>query len=745
MRLIETLAPLIALVHFLTLGTPLATRAQQLPEEDLVPRYDAPPEPRSPTSTGDDEAWRSRSLRDPYPDLPPWHPDGDQRLGRDPGVTEIDVGDDGRRLGPTRVDGPFDEPTDDLPQLPTAPPGDDPPVIERPPDGWQETSPPAGKSGATPSVIPVPSGEGSVEGMGESFSPHLSSGTGTFSVPLAVPPGRAGVQPSLALSYSTSAGNSDVGFGWSCAVPFISRQTDRGLPGYVDEPVWHPEEDRFIYNGGQELVPVDTAEVAAVEGVSPTDVPAEVTGWQQYRAQVEGGFMRFFRSPTSDRWIVQSKDGTRFDFGLLPAGEGPSDLDDTKALQTENDDGTGPVFRWLLTRMSDAHGSTVYYRYVVDQGRRYLDDVHYVSPASCGGVSSTVDDRRGCTEPLSNYGVRVDFDYEGRDDVFTVYTPTWAVATGKRLARVAVTAAEGSVGTRYLVRRYHLTYNPSSFHSLLEEVRVEGRPDTADPTTGVRSHDPTADAVAEASLGAAIVGALLPPMRFSYTTQPSPAGSIAGFGGIEGASHPVGSSPPHSVDDARSDFFDVNADGLPDLIVTDPARYRTAGGAPAVGVFFNGFDGGGADPAYAGTFSGAVPVPMDPGRSGSLNLGNLNVVPMDIDGDGRSDLLHMPRRADYGYFTPTREADDAIAEVSPAKQGWRFTHVGVSLPRGVLDPRIDLARDAPTIKAFDVNNDHLVDVVRRRAPSCRPGSTWAGSRAGTVGSGRRPTTVPAGC
>ena len=34
-------------------------------------------------------------------------------------------------------------------------------------------------------------------------------------------------------------------------------------------------------------------------------------------------------------------------------------------------------------------------------------------------------------------------------------------------------------------------------------------------------------------------------------------------------------SPPHSVDESRADLMDVNSDGLPDLVVTDPARYRT--------------------------------------------------------------------------------------------------------------------------------------------------------------------------
>ncbi|MCA9615932.1 MAG: hypothetical protein KC586_24420, partial [Myxococcales bacterium] len=94
------------------------------------------------------------------------------------------------------------------------------------------------KSAVTPSALSLPSAEGSIEGMGESFSPVLSSGAATFSVPVALPSGRAGVQPSLGLSYGSTNGNGPVGFGWGFSVPMIVRQSDRGLPRYVDEPAW---------------------------------------------------------------------------------------------------------------------------------------------------------------------------------------------------------------------------------------------------------------------------------------------------------------------------------------------------------------------------------------------------------------------------------------------------------------------------------------------------------------------------
>ncbi|HBQ17789.1 MAG TPA: hypothetical protein DEF51_43900, partial [Myxococcales bacterium] len=119
---------------------------------------------------------------------------------------------------------------------------------------------------------------------------------------------------------------------------------------------------------------------------------------------------------------------------------------------------------------------------------------------------------------------------------------------------------------------------------------------------------------------------------------------------------------------------------------------------------------GSPTPAEAGTFSDAVSVPVPAGLSGVFNLNNANVVPMDIDGDGRSDMLHMPRVARYEYFTPVRNGDADATR--PSQQGWQFAYVDVNLPRDVTDPRIDLGRDGTHIRAFDVNNDHLIDIVR---------------------------------
>jgi hypothetical protein len=46
------------------------------------------------------------------------------------------------------------------------------------------------KSGTSSQVISLPKGGGALQGIGGTFSPDLHTGTGNFTVPIALPPGR---------------------------------------------------------------------------------------------------------------------------------------------------------------------------------------------------------------------------------------------------------------------------------------------------------------------------------------------------------------------------------------------------------------------------------------------------------------------------------------------------------------------------------------------------------------------------
>jgi RHS repeat-associated protein len=536
--------------------------------------------------------------------------------------------------------------------------------------------------------------------MGESFSAALGSGAAGYSIPLALPPGRAGVAPSLALQYGSAAGSSALGFGWSLPLPYVARQLERGVPRYDDRPRWHPAEDRFVYGGGGELVPVADADALAFDGAPP---PPEAAGWQQYRPQVQGEAVRAYRAPDGSRWLVQEPSGWRYEFGALAAGDGPADAEAASAAALQAGPG-GRAARWWLTRACDAHGSCVYYTYEAHEGERYPASIYYVSPATCAAPSP--DEARRCGAPLDDYAARVRFVYEPRPDAFTSYAAGFAARAARRLRRVEVTAAGDGPGGRALVRRYHLRYHPQSFHSLLAEVQLEGRPERPDPAAGASVGDAS---VAEGALGDAVVGPLEPPVRLRYTGDDrlSPAGLPA----LDNAVRRSPASPPVGANAPAVALFDLNADGLVDVVDTDATKFRSPDGRPAVGVYFNGFAGEGARPAAAGGFSAAVPVPLPEGTPTSrASLASPTTLLADVTGDGLAELLSMPRQSSYGYFVV--DHDPARADVSPAGRGLGLAYVPVTLPPDSLDPRVDLAADRATMRAFDANNDGLPDLVR---------------------------------
>jgi len=86
----------------------------------------------------------------------------------------------------------------------------------------------SGPSPFTPPSISLPKGGGAIRGMGEKFAANPVTGSGFMSVPIATSPGRSGFGPQLSLSYDSGSGNGLFGFGWSHALPSISRKTDKG-------------------------------------------------------------------------------------------------------------------------------------------------------------------------------------------------------------------------------------------------------------------------------------------------------------------------------------------------------------------------------------------------------------------------------------------------------------------------------------------------------------------------------------
>ena len=74
-----------------------------------------------------------------------------------------------------------------------------------------------------------------------------NSGTANLSYPIEIPAGRQGMQPSLALTYSSGGGNGWLGVGWDISIPSITVETRWGVPRYRN--AW--ESEVYVYEGEQ--------------------------------------------------------------------------------------------------------------------------------------------------------------------------------------------------------------------------------------------------------------------------------------------------------------------------------------------------------------------------------------------------------------------------------------------------------------------------------------------------------------
>src|SRR5216683_2702641 len=134
----------------------------------------------------------------------------------------------------------------------------------------------------------LPKGGGAIRGIGERFAANPVTGTGSLSVPIYASPGRSGFGPQLSLSYDSASGNGPFGFGWTLALPRVTRKTDKGLPQYADAQ----ESDTFILSGAEDLVP--SLLYSGSQWVRDISQPRTVYNKQykihRYRPRVEGLF-----------------------------------------------------------------------------------------------------------------------------------------------------------------------------------------------------------------------------------------------------------------------------------------------------------------------------------------------------------------------------------------------------------------------------------------------------------------------
>ncbi len=360
-----------------------------------------------------------------------------------------------------------------------------------------------------------------MHGLGEKFSPDLHTGTGNFTVPIALPPGRNGFQPQLNLVYSTGNGNGPFGLGWSLSIPGVARQTARGVPRYHDYDKDLAKRDTFILSGAEDLV--------AVEALA--DEPGRKV--VRYRPRTEGLFaeiLHHYELPaSSDYWKVRSKDGLVSTYGTPRPDLAPPDWQDPSVIT--NPAAKSKVFAWKLSKSEDPFGNQIVYDYERDsrqEGPRHWDQL-YLKRIRYADYTQDL---------MTKFLISVTFEYEDKDrpDSFSEYRSGFEIRTRKRCSGILV---ETHADADRKVRKYEFKYAEDGHNAASRLTRVD-----------IVGFDDAGNEARE-----------LPPLGFGYSDFKPEVKKRRDFYPVQGPDLPI-----FSLANPDYELVDLFGNGLPDIL-----------------------------------------------------------------------------------------------------------------------------------------------------------------------------------
>lgn len=263
------------------------------------------------------------------------------------------------------------------------------------------------------------SGSGSLVGSVAGSFRVDESGSATYSIPISVPQGVAGVSPKVTINYSSQGGNGLVGYGASIAgLGAVSRCRQTLLQDGSAKPITWSAEDRFCLNG-QRLMLVSSGSYGDVGSVYKTEIDSYV------KVTAKGG-----STGNPDYFEVEAKDGSKTFYGASQ---------DSKLYTLAN-----KLVHWAQSRFEDNMGNRIDYVYEGDYttGQR-IRYVYYAYPIP---------------RVSSGYSARVEFNYGDRADISESYGSGGLYLKATKILNNVV-AYNGSS----IFRKYNFFYNEVTY------------------------------------------------------------------------------------------------------------------------------------------------------------------------------------------------------------------------------------------------------------------------------------------
>ena len=277
-------------------------------------------------------------------------------------------------------------------------------------------------------------------------------GGATYTIPIELPAGINGMQPSLALVYNSQGGNGLLGWKWELAG--LSSITRTGKTRYHDGVVGgvtlNDITDRFMLDG-QRLIQVQDY-TDSIEFKTEQDNMAKIMAYV-YSLE-EARIVNNFK--------VWNSDGTILEYGF------------TADSRIDPQNGGNNALCWLLNKVSDRNGNSIVYNYTELQssGEFYLESIQY-----------TVNERLSVMPKFS-----VNFIYSNKSDYEFGYVAGNIVQQNRLLKTITVENDEKTELLKYTLEYFggtqyaaHAYASDKMYHRLIE-IKLEKNGKVLNPT-----------------------------------------------------------------------------------------------------------------------------------------------------------------------------------------------------------------------------------------------------------------------
>ncbi len=271
------------------------------------------------------------------------------------------------------------------------------------------------------------------------------SGSATYQIPLQVPPGSGGIQPELALSYSSFGNDGILGVGWSLTgISNITREMathdQDGFKGYGVIA----EDNRFSMDGERLVL-----SVGSKYGEDFT----------HYRKEINDHSRTIYFNTFNelDFFEVKTKSGLTYEYGRTEDSRLGWELTGTYCFDPPCSE-VVPAVSWWLDKINDTKGNTILYEY---------DKTDNVTGVSIGSIYPTkilyTSNQGAGLDPVNV----VEFEYEPRPDPVFMEVLLVDIKIDQRLKRITIKSS-GEV-----VKEYEFEYLQGE-RSYLSSVTEKG-------------------------------------------------------------------------------------------------------------------------------------------------------------------------------------------------------------------------------------------------------------------------------